>query len=227
MVQGKVVVASLSDQVYEILRRHIVERKIAPTKKIEIDSLAQELGVSRTPILDALTRLEAEGLITRRNRVGTYVAPVNQQIMDEIFEAREMIEGWAAAPAIARLTEDDLVELRATMELARQATEVATDEDFDYLEFTRYDERFHTKLIALCGNSRIMAMYAALNSHMQIARVYSLRALARSRESYIEHMAILAAYAARDVAAAVEAQRNHVERSRAGVNALLAQHGIL
>ncbi len=227
MLQGKVISASLSDQVYNILKRNILERKLAASSKLDIDSLAVELGVSRTPILDALTRLEAEGFITRRNRVGTFVTPLDRSMFDEIIEAREMIENWVAGPVISCVTDANLAELQAILDLAGAALDVERDADFDYLKFTDYDQQFHNHLVELCANSRIIAMYAALNSHLQIARVFSLRALKRSRESRAEHAAILAAYKARDEKAAIEAQLAHIEQSRAGIHALLSQYGVL
>ena len=66
---------SLTDQVYHALKRDIVQRKMLPNAKLDVNGLAQELGVSRMPVVDALTRLESEGLVEKRNRVGTFVTP--------------------------------------------------------------------------------------------------------------------------------------------------------
>ncbi len=218
---------SLSDQAYDILKRNIIERQLAPNTKLDINALGQQLGVSRMPILDALTRLEAEGLVLRRNRVGTYVMPLDKAVFEEIFEARGMVEQWATSPVIAHLQADDIIQLRALLDEAGQLLTNATEETLDYRRFVEYDQRFHLTLIQLCGNTRIIEFYRSLNSHMQIARVYSLRALSRCIEGQTEHEAILEAFAAHNVERARTAQQHHLERSRTGVLALLEEHGVL
>lgn len=222
-----VVNASLSEQVYDILKRSIIERQLPVNSKLDINALSQRMGVSRMPVMDALTRLEAEGLVTRRSRVGTFVTPLDKAMFEEIFEAREMIERWTTPRAIENQTEADIAELRDLLHKSGALLIGATDETFDYRAFTEYDQRFHLKLVSLGGNTRILSMYTSLNSHMQIARAYSLRALRRSREGQEEHRAILEAFSARDVKRTLAAQSDHLQRSRAGIMALLDEHGVL
>src|SRR5689334_13275735 len=86
---------NLSNQVYEILKRQIVNRQHAPNSKLDINQIGKQLGVSRMPVMDAISRLESDGLVERRNRVGTYVTPLDQVSFEEMFETRLMIEMWA------------------------------------------------------------------------------------------------------------------------------------
>jgi DNA-binding GntR family transcriptional regulator len=218
---------SLGEQVYNILKRSILERQLSPNSKLDINALGQELGVSRRPILDALTRLEAEGLVIFRNRVGTFVTPLDKTMFEEIFEARDMIEQWASSRIVANLQDEDVTRLRALLHEVGQLLVGVTEQTFDYRRSIELDHQFHLALIRLCGNSRVLELYTSLNSHMQIARAYSLRALTRSREGQGEHEAILEAFAARDVERAKAAQSYHIQRSRAGILALLDQHGVL
>lgn len=222
-----VINASLSDQVYESLKRSIIERQLAPNSKLDINALSQNLGVSRMPVMDALTRLEHEGLVTRRNRVGTFVTGFDRRMVEEVFDARDMIEQWAAAPAIARIQPGDVGDLRAMLGKAEALLNAADDQSFDYMAYNAYDENFHQRLIMLCDNSRVIEMYAALHSHIQIARAYARHGLQRSKEGRAEHTAILQAYAEKDVERARAAQHEHLERSRRGVLALLEEHGVL
>jgi DNA-binding GntR family transcriptional regulator len=216
---------SLSDQVYTILKRSIVERRLGPNTKLDINGMGQQMGVSRMPILDALTRLEAEGLVTRKNRVGTYVTPIDRHMFEEMFETRDMIEQWTTDKVVANLTEADLDELGKLLDKAGKLLAGVDEQDFDYRQYIEYDERFHVKLIRVSRNTRVIGFYLSLNSHMQIARAYSLRALTRSQEGQHEHEAILEAFAARDVKRARKAQQHHLQRSRSGVLALLEEHG--
>lgn len=218
---------SLSNQAYDILKRRIIERQLVPNTKLDINEISRQLGVSRMPVVDALARLEGEGLVERRNRVGTFVTALDQAFFDEMFEARLMIEMWAAALIAERMTAADQGTLRTLLSEASLLLQVTTDSSFDYLSSVRYDTEFHLGLIRLCGNSRVIDIYESLNVHAQVARVYSLRALQRAREGQQEHEAILAAFAAGNVEQAQSRQRLHVERSRAGLRVLLDRHGEL
>jgi DNA-binding GntR family transcriptional regulator len=216
---------SLSAHTYQTLKQRIVARQLKPGVKLDIAALEAELGVSRMPILDALTRLEHDGLVTIRNRVGTYVTPLNVEMFEEIYDARIMIEQWVTPQIIMHISNRNIADFQALLGHAQQLLENVTNEAFDYLEFTRIDEQFHLELIRLSKNRRITNWYATLNTHIQTARAYSLRALERSREGQEEHECILAAFAARDVEGARQAQLLHAERSRQGILRLLEIHG--
>jgi DNA-binding GntR family transcriptional regulator len=218
---------SLSDQAYETLKRRIVERQIMPGVKLDISGLEDEFGVSRMPILDALTRLEHEGLVTVRNRVGTYVTPLSISLVEQIYDVRIMIEQWVTPQIILHISNKDIAESQALLAHMQQLLENVTDETFDYRSFTYCDETFHLDLIRLSDNRHITNWYASLNTHIQTARAYSFRALTRSKEGHAEHEAILNAFAARDIAGARLAQLTHAERSRAGILALLQTYGEL
>ena len=77
---------SLTDQVYDALKRDIIQRTLVANAKLDVNGLALQLGVSRMPVVDALSRLENEGLVEKRNRVGTFVTPVSQRMFIEWFE---------------------------------------------------------------------------------------------------------------------------------------------
>ena len=217
----------LSERAYQALKRHIIERQVGPQEKLDIQALSLQLGVSRMPIIDAITRLESEGLVQRHNRVGTYVSPLDLATYEEVFAARSMVEQWATIPAIANLSETDIQQLKAILQNARHLLSDVTEETFQYRQFIAYDQQFHTSLVQLSQNVRVSQFYASLDSHMQIARVYSLRALERSKEGQEEHEAILAAFIARDVEQACRQQQIHLERSRGSVLRLLEQQQVL
>jgi DNA-binding GntR family transcriptional regulator len=215
---------AINEQVYNILKRRIIERRIIAGAKLDINALADELHISRMPIVEAITRLETEGLVERRNRVGTFVTPLDRTKYDEIYATREMIEQWAVEPIIERITDSDLDFLRQVLDSTRALLEGVTEETFDYQKYSEYDGTFHTSLIRLCGNSYITNFYLSLNSHVQILRVLSLGALKRSEETQLEHQAILNAYADRNIDKVQTAQATHLEKSRTGVIKMLEFH---
>lgn len=215
---------SLSDQVYEIIKQRIIERDMSPNDKFDLKELSTEMGTSRMPIVDALTRLESEGLVTKRNRVGTYVTPISEAMFAGLFEARQMVETWISEEVTLSATPDDIDQLKALLDTARELLHNTSEADFDYLKFSQLDCDFHFRLVQLCQNTRIVEFYRSLNTHLHIARVYLFRALNRSQEGQREHEDILDALVARDVVAFREAQRHHLEISRVSVMQLLQEH---
>ncbi|MEP7287540.1 MAG: GntR family transcriptional regulator [Chloroflexota bacterium] len=215
---------SINEQVYTILKKRIIERRFPAGAKLDINALADELGISRMPVVEALTRLETEDLVERRNRVGTFVTPLDRTRYEEIYATREMIEQWAAQAIVARITDQNIAELWHVLEQTRHLLENVTEDIFDYQRYSEYDGMFHLSLIKLCGNSYIMNFYASMNSHVQIVRVLSLEALKRSQETQIEHEDILRTYERRDVEEVRMAQSIHLEKSRIGVLKTLELH---
>jgi DNA-binding GntR family transcriptional regulator len=218
---------SLTQQVYNILKQQIIERRLAPNTKLDINALAQDLDISRTPVVDALNRLDAEGLVHRRNRVGTFVAPMNREMYEEIFEARQMVEQWVCARVVSAIQPDDVERLRQILLDSAALLVGVTDDDFDYLKFMEYDAQFHLELVKLSGNSHIVQFYTSLNSHLHIARSYSLQALARSREGQYEHEMILNAYERKDLRAVHQMQAYHLKQSHDNILRLLEEYILL
>jgi len=223
----KVDSTSLVDQVYAILWAEIVRRNLQPNSKIDINQLAQDLEVSRTPVVDALLRLEMDGLVTRRNRVGTFVTPIEKASLISSFQSREMVEHYITPIAIRHITSSDVDELRQLLDALAKSIETSTSETFDYGAYTRLDNDFHIKLVQLANNWQILAFYRSLNSHMQIARAYSRHAYNRAKEGIQEHHDILTAYATGNVEQARHLQQQHLEKSREGVLKIIDEHGYL
>lgn len=218
---------SLSDSVYETLKTEIVDRHLAPDSQLDIAELGERYGVSRMPILEAITRLKAEGLVISRNRVGTFVTPLDKVSLEQTYEARLMLEAWVTPQSILHLRNADVMGLRQLLQKSGALLVGVNNESFDYRQYIQYDHEFHLSLVRLCGNTRLIDFYQSLNSHLQIARAYSLRALERSQEGQAEHEAILDAFADRDVERARETQRYHAQRSFEGALILLNELGTL
>lgn len=217
--------ALLTDQVHELLTRLIVQRELPPGSKVNIGEFARRLGTSRMPVVDALNRLEMEGLIERRDRVGSFVTPLTLSDFTQIFEARSMVEEWAAPKIVDHLTTDDVRMLR---DLLRQSALllVGVDEDsFDAGRMLDLDRDFHLALVRIAANERVLAWYRSLNVHIQIGRVHAMRALARCRNVQREHERILAAFEARDITRARQAIETHLTLSYRTVADMIRAHG--
>lgn len=217
----------LTAQVYKILWQEIVRRNLKPNEKLDINKLAEEMSVSRTPVMEALARLEKDGLVQRRNRVGTFVTPFYKDAFIASFQARDMVEQYVTPLSIENLMPTHIKPLEKTLAASAKLLINVDDENFDYASYTQYDQDFHLTLVKLSGNSQVIEFYRSLNSHMQIARAYSRRALSRAAEGLEEHRQILQAFMNKDVEQARSLQRLHLERSREGVLKIIDEHGFL
>jgi DNA-binding GntR family transcriptional regulator len=218
---------SLSDQAYEKLKSAIIERRLEPNTKLNMQDIADVFGVSRGPVSEAFIRLEADGLLERKNRVGTFVVPLTKSRLSEMFEARYMIEEYALPAIVANLTDDDLQYFTDIMEQARLLITTADADTFDFTAFVHLDHNFHARLMELCNNETIIRFYESLNSHVQIARVYSSQAFERSKEGLEEHEEMLEVLKARDVDRARQAFRDHLRKSEEGILKLFGENEVL
>jgi DNA-binding GntR family transcriptional regulator len=205
---------SLTDQVYDALKRDIVRRKLAANAKLDVNGLATTLGISRMPVVDALTRLESEGLVEKRNRVGTFVTPVSQAKFREWFEVRGMIEDWATPRIIERASDPDFAALESLLTEAREVLRKANARSFDLNHFNeQYDFGFHRGLIGLAGNGSVTETYAALHVRTRIGRSFVDMPIKREGDAQDYHEMILKAFKSRNATKAIWLQKEHREDS--------------
>src|SRR5581483_1657912 len=197
--------ANLNEQVYETLRRRLLQRRPGPGAKLSLHELAAELGVSRSPVHHALTRLVSEGLLTVKARRGYYVTPVTREALVEGYDVRLALELHAAEAAVGRLDEGQLARFRTLME--------ATAAALSHAEWDTANAAFHEFQIDLAGNSLLSRFYRELtvNLMMQVIRGGKLEG---GEYLAIEHGAIVDAFAAGDLDAARAAIRAHIETGR-------------
>jgi DNA-binding GntR family transcriptional regulator len=200
-----------SDSVFDILRENILGRGFRPGDRLDVRALADQLGVSATPVKDAVTRLAAEGLVEIRPRSGTFVAELAPDAVAETFEIRRALECLAAERVVSRLTPDLLARFEAIVE----AMERPVSSERDRAEHERKNVELHTLLVEASANRRLAELYRSLNAHLTIARIHSRRRPddERLEQERREHRAILEALAARDAAALVNALDRHIRRA--------------
>lgn len=193
---------ALYEDVAELLRERIYKRELAPGDWIDEQRMALALGISRTPLREALKVLAAEGLITMKVRRGAYVTEVSEKDLRDVYHLLALLESDAAAAVAQHASNAQLQELQ-TLHLALEAA-VGQREAFFAL-----NEQFHLRLLELANNRFTCQMVADLRKVMKLNRQHSLLKAGRLQESLAEHRAIMAALAARDAAAAVQRMRAH------------------
>ncbi|RYG88807.1 GntR family transcriptional regulator [bacterium] len=195
------------EEVFRVIRADIMSLRIPPDTRISIDKLARELGVSQTPIREAMSMLEATGLVTRRHFVGYCSAPqLDRRQVDELYEVRLLLEPYAARCAAERMPEADVArlgELAASMQPGDSRT--------SYDRFAEQDAELHEMIAVGSGNRLIHEALGRLHTHLHIFRLRFHSEV--TREAYAEHATLLQALARRDGPAAEAAMRAHIERS--------------
>ena len=147
----------LREIVYEELKRQILVGEIAPgTRMMEVD-LADVMGVSRTPVREAIRKLEKEGLVTIEPRKGAYASNISIKDMVDVLEVRQGLEGMAAAIASGKITGKQKDELLAVVEKYKAAVDA---ENID--EIIKYDEEFHSMIISISGNKTLMQVFSTV-----------------------------------------------------------------
>ena len=200
------------DAVYKVLRQAILSSTLKPGERLHIDQLAVKLGVSLTPVRNAIQQLSTEGLVEIRPRSGTYVASLSVKDVGETFDIRCALECLAAEGAIKNATASDLKKLKALIVNLRKT--VRTDED--RVQHERDNGELHRTLLHLSGNSRLIEVYESLNAHLKIARIHmgSDSGVSRLKDEQAEHEEIYDALEARDTARLVQSVRKHIMRAK-------------
>jgi DNA-binding GntR family transcriptional regulator len=207
------------DAVYQALRQAIVSSLMKPGERLNVDELAQKLGVSLTPVRSAIQQLANEGLVEIRPRSGTFVASLSPQDVEETFEIRCALECLAGEKAAANIPPQALKRLHELLRLLRKP--VRNEEDRKAHE--RDNSELHRIIVEAAASRRLLEMYEALNAHIKIARIHSAEANwpVRMQQEESEHEQIVAALERRDTDALVKALRKHIYRAKDALVATL------
>ncbi len=199
------------EEAFKIIRADIMSLAIPPDTRISIDGLAKKLGVSQTPIREALSMLEAIGLVTKRHFAGYCSAPqLNRGQLEQLYEVRLLIEPFAAKCAAERMDDRAMAELVA---LAHAMTPGDSRESYDI--FADQDSQLHDLVAMGSGNPIIRDSLARLHTHLHIFRLRFHSEVAT--EAVNEHEALIDALSARNAKAAEAAMREHIQRSYARI----------
>ena len=188
---------ALYEEVAELLRQRIFRRELEPGSWIDELKLAEEYGISRTPLREALKVLATEGLVTMKVRRGAYVTEVSEKDLTDVYHLLALLESDAASVVAAQATAAQIKELQA---LHNQLESAVNNRD----RFFALNEKFHRRLLEIAGNRWRDQMVLDLRKVMKLNRHNSLLKSGRIGESLAEHAALMEAITARD---AVEAAR--------------------
>ncbi|MEY3872164.1 MAG: hypothetical protein RLZZ296_1159 [Pseudomonadota bacterium] len=193
---------ALYQEVAELLRQRIFNRELTPGSWIDELKLAEEYGISRTPLREALKVLATEGLVTMKLRRGAYVTEVSERDLTDVYHLLALLESDAAGVVATQATDAQLKELQI---LHRELEKSVGNRE----KFFQVNERFHIRLLEIADNRWRDQMVADLRKVMKLNRHNSLLKSGRIQESLAEHQAIMNALLARDVAAATQAMHAH------------------
>lgn len=193
---------ALYEEVAELIRQRIFRRELEPGSWIDEVKLAQEYGISRTPMREALKVLAAEGLVTMKVRRGAYVTEVSEQDLAEVYQLLALLESDAAGVVARQASDEELKELQS---LHAELTAAVKKRD----RFFALNERFHMRLLEIAGNRWRNQVVADLRKVMKLHRHNSLLKKGRVEESLAEHEGVMQALLARDGDAATRRMQEH------------------
>ncbi len=196
----------LRELVFESLREAIIQGVLKPGERLMEIQLAEEIGVSRTPIREAIRKLELDGFVVMVPRKGAFVAGISMKDIIEVFEVRTALEGLAASLAADRITDDEMDELERS--LAVYAEECAKT-DLDGIVSS--DTHFHELIYQASRNERLSQIIVHLKEQIQRFRKTSLSQPGRSKDAVEEHRRIVEAIGMRDSELAMNMAREHIE----------------
>jgi len=197
----------LYEDVADRLREQIFSKQLASGSWLDEQSLADQFGISRTPMREAIKVLASEGLVTIKMRRGAYVTEVARIDLEQIFTILSLLEGQAAKETATKATE---AELNMLDHLHHRLEKAAADRDIE--QFFDINVKFHELIQDIAGNRWMNGVIADLRKVLKLHRRDSLTSTGRLQNSLVEHREILRSILKRDEQAAESAMRKHLAR---------------
>jgi DNA-binding GntR family transcriptional regulator len=198
---------SRADFVYESLRNAIWEGRFARGERIREEEIAKSLGVSRTPVREALQRLQQRGLLVVRPGRGFAVAQLSNKQIFDLYAMREILEGSAARFAAQHATESEIA-------ILYQLQKQLSNEGHDLLALVTLNRRFHQHIYEATHNQYLLEMLEVLNDSMALLQNLTVLMPSRHGQSDIEHLRIVRAIEKGDQDGAEKAARHHIQQAR-------------
>lgn len=202
---------SARDFAYSEIKEDVIKGVLEPDSPIVENHLAKKLEISRTPLREALHRLEVEELVVRQNNGRLKVAPISQKEVEEIFTIRSKLEGIVVMQATENATEEDLFHLSNITRMIKESLKENRQENILF-----YGNEFHSYIYELSNNKTAVGILSQLNDHIHRYRqLIPAKNQDRLKNSYEEHQGILDFIAAGNPEAAKVAIQEHIEHSLA------------
>lgn len=208
-MNARIAPTALYEEVAERLRQRIFAHELPPGTWIDEQKLAEQYGISRTPLREALKVLASEGLVTLKPRRGCYVTEISGEDVNDIFPIMALLEGRCTHQAVERATPADVNELAAIHESLEQAAR-----DGQIERFFEANSEFHKKIQELSGNRWMLTVIQDLRKVLKLSRLHSLSLEGRLQQSLNEHRSIMAAIRAGKADEAERAMHDHLLSGR-------------
>ena len=205
----------LSSQVYRRIRDGILSGKYAVETELKEKAIGDELGVSRTPVREALRQLELEGLVSIIPNKGAYVVGVSLEDIHDIYEIRSLLEGLCAKWAAKNITPEQLTELEENICLSE-----FHESKQNFEQMVSLDNRFHEILYEASGSRELKKVLKEYHEYLQRARSVTLRQAKRAKNSTQEHKVIADAIRNHDCASAEKYAKAHIESTMLNIDKL-------
>jgi len=199
--------SALAEQAYVTLRDAILSHQLPPGTRLSVPEMARQLGISRSPAREAITRIAHEGLAHVEPHRGAVVADIRASDLIEIYAIREVLEGLACRLAAVRITDTDLDALGLLLEEHQEAVAAGNAERHYTL-----DQRFHAAIRDIAGNSRLRESLDRLQGQIRVAMFTTRRSPGGMPQALAEHRLILEALATKEPTRAEQAGRGHIAR---------------
>ena len=180
---------TLREQIVDFIKDSIVSGRLKPGERVPESDIAENLGISRTPIREAFRQLESEGFITVTPRKGAVVSPITDRDVKEFYEIKSLLEGYAARTACDKMTDKEIKRLESL-----NASMVKCEAKEDFKGFFRYDNDFHATFLRACGNDKLLAMVHGLVQQFERFRMTALSLPGRMEVSLKQHSDIIDAF---------------------------------
>ena len=202
----------LRNKIFKYIKSQIITGIYGPGETLLESKLAEELGVSRTPIREAIHLLELEGLVETTAKKGVSVLGISAKDVQDIYFIRQLVEGLAARWATERLTPAEIKELQKSFDLMEF---YAQKQDIE--EIAELDNKFHQIIYGASGSKILKFTLGNLHQYIQMARLESLRVRDRLPQTIAEHRAVLEAILTKDADAAEKAMALHTKNACSNV----------
>jgi DNA-binding GntR family transcriptional regulator len=198
----------LSKKVYRILKKEIIKGSLKPGSKVLEGRIADQIGISRTPVREAIRELAAEGFVTLSPNQGVVVRSVSAENIREVLQVHSVLEGLATRLSCEVINEEELKELENYVNKMEKLTNKK-----DPLAYSEVDLKFHELIVDNCGNKRLIQMRKNISDQAQRYRVSSLRIQGRLKKSLKEHQKILEAFKTKNPKKADSMSQEHIQNA--------------
>jgi DNA-binding GntR family transcriptional regulator len=218
--------SNLWDKTYMILKDLIVRREFKPNEKLSIPELSAKLGVSRTPLRDALTRLEMEGLVKTISKVGTFVNAISIDEVLDIIDTRLMLEYWVVEKLPLLPEKEYWLKTQQLEELLDEAVNWVEKKPLGSYLRSDYNLRFHMEFIKMGNNQKNVDIYLGMMNYHYLASENALFTREMVTSAIEQHYRIIAALKKKDFAAVKQAVKEHLDDAKSRlIERLLANGG--